>query len=76
MKLDGPGLNPGRATIKTARKEIKMKATHIIWDVDYPEDLEGLPTEIEIPDSVDEEDVPDYLSDLTGFCHKGYVMEE
>ena len=53
-----------------------MKATHIVWDVDYTEDLEGLPTEVEIPNYIDEEDVPDYPSDLTGFCHKGYVMEE
>ena len=53
-----------------------MKATHIVWDVDYTEDLEKLPTEIEIPNYVDEEDVPDYLSDLTGFCYKGYVIEE
>lgn len=53
-----------------------MKATNIIWDVDYPEDLKMLPTEIEIPDYIEEDDVPDYISDLTGFCHKGYVMEE
>lgn len=52
-----------------------MKATNIIWDVDYEEDLENLPTEIEIPEGMDEDDVADYLSDVTGYCHKGYVLE-
>ena len=29
-----------------------MKATNIIWDADDPEDLEGLPTEIDIPEGM------------------------
>lgn len=29
-----------------------MKAVGIIWDVDYEEDLELLPKEIEIPNSI------------------------
>ena len=29
-----------------------MKATNIVWDVDDPEDLEGLPTEIELPEGL------------------------
>lgn len=53
-----------------------MKATNIIWDVDYEEDLENLPTEIKIPDGMDEDDVADYLSDVTGYCHKGFVLED
>lgn len=54
-----------------------MKATNIIWDVDCEEELESLPTEIEIPDTIDcEEDISDYLSDVTGFCHKGFELEE
>lgn len=28
------------------------KATHIQWDVDEPEDMESLPTEIDIPDGM------------------------
>lgn len=54
-----------------------MKATGIEWDVDCQEDMEDLPTEIEIPDGMeDEEDISDYISDVTGFCHYGFVLEE
>lgn len=53
-----------------------MKATNIQWDVDCPKDLESLPAEVEIPDGIeDEEEISDYLSDLTGFCHKGFSLE-
>lgn len=62
-----------------------MKAINIKWDVDYPEDLENLPKEIEIPNDVlgyeDGEDVyeymdeiSDYISDVTGFCHFGFDL--
>lgn len=51
----------------------KTKAVNIIWDVD-DEDIQ-LPTEIVIPDGMtDEEEISDYLSDLTGFCHKGFEL--
>ena len=54
-----------------------MKAVNIEWDVDCQEDLEDLPTEIEIPDGMkDEDDISDYLSNVTGFCHKGYNLVE
>ena len=47
-----------------------MKAINILWDTDGEE--VNLPNEIEIPDWVDREDddeISDYLSDTTGFCH-------
>ena len=56
-----------------------MKATKIMWDVDYAEDLEDLPEEIEIPDYIDENDyeaVDEYLTEQTGVCHKGYVLDQ
>ena len=54
-----------------------MKATNIKWDVDFEEDLEILPTEIEIPeDMTDEEEISDYLSNATGFCHNGFKLED
>ena len=54
-----------------------MKATNIKWDVDDDKDLEFLPTEIEIPDGMaNDDDISDYISDVTGFCHKGYMLEE
>lgn len=52
-----------------------MKAVNIDWDVDNIEDLKFLPTEIEIPENItDEEDISDYLSDETGFCHNGFEL--
>lgn len=57
-----------------------MKATNIIWDLgknDEETDL-GLPTEIELPKEIenDEDAISDYLSDTTGFCHCGFVLEQ
>ena len=54
-----------------------MKATNIVWDVDDPEDIENLPTEIDIPDNVTNEDeISDYISNVTGFCHKGFSLQD
>ena len=51
--------------------KIMRIATNIIWDTDDSEIT--LPTEIIIPvDMDDEEDISNYLSFVTGFCHKGY----
>lgn len=52
-----------------------MKAINIKWDTDGEE--VNLPNEIEIPDWVDKEDddeISDYLSDVTGFCHFGFEL--
>ena len=53
-----------------------MKAINIKWDVDTEEELEDLPTEIEIPNNIDIEDdvMSDYISDVTGFCHYGFEL--
>ena len=58
-----------------------MKAINIIWDVDDKENLNMLPSEIEIPEDmideageVDDDEISDYISDVTGFCHKGYEL--
>lgn len=54
-----------------------MKAVNIQWDVDDPRDLENLPTEIELPEGMnDEDEISDYISDVTGFCHYGFELEE
>lgn len=53
-----------------------LKATNILWDTDYDDDGE-LPTEIDIPEGMtDENEISDYLSEVTGYCHQGYVLEE
>ena len=51
-------------------------ATNIIWD--YDDDDEMLfPTEIELPeDMTDIDEISDYLSDVTGYCHKGFTIED
>ena len=51
-----------------------MKAINIDWDVDYEEELEDLPTEIDIPNNIDIDAISDYISDVTGFCHYGFEL--
>lgn len=62
-----------------------MKAYDIQWDVDLEEDWSykelikelGLPEEVEIPEGLDDADeIGEYLSDLTGFCHYGFKIKE
>ena len=55
-----------------------MKAVDIKWDTDGDMDLfQALPTEVEIPEEIIEEDeISDYLSDMTGFCHDGFRLEK
>lgn len=57
----------------------KMVATNIIWDVDPDETdvLEQLPKEIELPDNMaDPDEISDYITELTGFCHRGFSLKE
>lgn len=58
----------------------KRKAINIQWDIDedgYECGAVLLPLEIEIPNNMtDLEDIADYISDVTGFCHKGFELEE
>ena len=54
-----------------------MKAINIEWDTDTEEEREDLPDVIEIPDGMeDEEEISDYITDYTGFCHLGFALEE
>lgn len=64
-----------------------MKAINIEWDVtdgiedmtqeEINEVLESLPTEVEFPEGMtDEEEICEYLSDVTGFCHEGFELNE
>lgn len=54
-----------------------LKAFNIEWDVDLAEDLDSLPKEVQIPDGMtDTEEISDYLSNLTGFCHRGFELKE
>lgn len=52
-----------------------LRAINILWDTDgEPVDL---PNEIDIPENMtDEDEISDYLSDTTDFCHKGFDLVE
>lgn len=51
----------------------KIKAVAIEWDVDN-QDVD-LPVEISIPDNLtDLDEISDYLSEVTGFCHLGFTI--
>lgn len=55
----------------------KLVAINIQWDVDDNEDLERLPQKVKIPEGMtDDDEISDYLSDLTGFCHYGFSLIE
>ena len=61
-----------------------MKAVNIQWDVDNPEDIKLLPSEIDIPEELSDEnnmnvyaeEISDYISNFTGFCHLGFFMKK
>lgn len=59
-----------------------MTAFNIIWDCDSEEEKTFLPTEIEIPEELTdgdgfyEEEISDYISAFTGFCHKGFELKD
>lgn len=53
---------------------MKRYAVNIIWDTDG-ENVD-LPTEIEIPDHlIEDEDISDFITEATGFCHNGFTIE-
>lgn len=54
-------------------RRLTLKAINIQWDKDGAD--VDLPDEIEIPEGMtDEDEISDYLSDKTGFCHLGYEL--
>lgn len=64
-----------------------LKAINIKWDTDGDmEVLNELPTEMIIPNELEElhkkdreyalEEISDWLSDETGFCHAGFELEK
>ena len=52
-----------------------MKAINIKWDTDgNPELLKALPSEMNIPEGMTDDEVANFLSDETGFCHYGFTL--
>lgn len=55
----------------------RLVVINIQWEVDYEEDLDGLPQRVILPEGMtDNDEISDYLSDLTGFCHYGFSLIE
>lgn len=53
-----------------------MRAVNIKWDTDGDQDaFDALPQEIDIPKGMTYEEIEDYLSDQTGFCHLGFEVQ-
>lgn len=64
-----------------------LKAINIKWDTDGDKEVfNELPTEMIVPDELEEmykkdreyalEEISDWLSDETGFCHAGFEIEK
>ena len=64
-----------------------LKAINIKWDTDGDKDVcNELPTELVVPDEFEEmykedeeyalDEISDWLSDETGFCHAGFEIEK
>ena len=51
-----------------------MRAINIQWDVDDEDDYELLPSYIDIPDGMGDDEISDYISYVTGFCHNGFEL--
>jgi hypothetical protein len=55
-------------------EDLDMKAINIDWDIDDDSNI-VLPNEIEIPNGmIDEDDISDYITNETGFCHYGFEL--
>ena len=54
---------------------LKSYAINIEWDTDG-EEIETLPTRVEIPFNISDDDIADLLSDEYGFCVFGFDIEQ
>lgn len=54
-----------------------LTVTNIVWDTYTPAHLLRLPEELKLPGIAsdwDDDLISDYLSDISGWCHKGYSV--
>ena len=60
---------------ETDETKKRLYAINIQWDVDNEEDFNRLPQRIKIPEGMtDDDEISDYLSNMTGFCHRGFSI--
>lgn len=50
-----------------------MRITMIMWDIDTPEEADGLPTAVTAP-VMNADEAADWLSDTYGFCVRSCVI--
>lgn len=68
-------------TVHDWQTSVKRIAYDINWDVENEdmseEEMASLPSEIEIPEGIIcEQEISDYVSDFSGFCHNGFKIRE
>lgn len=53
------------------------KKVRVYWDVDPDLSVEelDLPEVVEIPESMDDDDIADYLSNEYGYCVASYIVD-
>lgn len=53
------------------------KKVRVYWDIDPDINVEelDLPEVVEIPESMDDDDIPEYLSNEYGYCVASYIVD-
>lgn len=66
-------LQDGEPQVLDEYPSVITKTIGVEWDTDGMDEEElDLPSEVEVPNDIDEDQVSDWLSDLYGFCVKGW----
>lgn len=66
-------LQDGEPQVLDEYPSIITRTVGVEWDTDGMDEEElDLPSEVEVPSDIDEDQVSDWLSDLYGFCVKGW----
>ena len=55
---------------------MNTKRGRVYWDVDPDINVEelGLPDIVEVPETMDDDDIEDYLSNEYGYCNESYIV--
>lgn len=69
----------GEDTYEDDEENAPRKVTNIVWDLgddvlEYNIDECDIPTEVEIPNDVEDDDIADFLSNEYGFCVKSFSI--
>ena len=58
-------------------KKMDTKKVKVYWDVDPDLNVEelGLPDIVEVPETMDDDDIADYLSNEYGYCIDSYIVD-